>query len=173
MSCAKLGALGNSAAFVADFVVFPSFFAVATQDPGLGSRVLSFLARQHPIAVHFPIGLVLTAAFLELLICLQRRDDWLAAQRFCLRFGALTGLLAAGLGWFLAAQFKEGQAMELHRWLGVAATVAMLIAAVMIPRWPESERRGFRWVLTIAAMLIGLAAHFGGYLVHGAAQFRI
>lgn len=125
------------------------------------------------MAVHFPIGLVLTAAFLELLICLNRRDSWLEAQRFCLRFGALMGLLAAGLGWFLAAQFKEGQAMELHRWFGVAATVAMLGAAGMVPRWPESERRGFRWMLTLAAMLIVLAGHFGGYLVHGAAQFRV
>jgi uncharacterized membrane protein len=154
-------------------VLFPSLLAVTELDPELGSRVLSFLARQHPVAVHFPIGLVLTAAFLELLICLHRRDDWLAAQRFCLRFGALTGLVAAGLGWFLAAQFKEGEAMELHRWLGVAATTTMLLAAFMIPRWPESERRGFRWMLTIAAMLIALAGHFGGYLVHGAAQFRV
>lgn len=154
-------------------MLFASVLAVATQDPELGSRVLSFLARQHPVAVHFPIGLVLTAAFLELLICLNRRDDWLAAQRFCLRFGALTGMVAAGLGWFLAAQFKEGSAMELHRWLGVAATAAMLLAAFMVPRWPESERRGFRWMLTLAAMLIAMAGHFGGYLVHGAAQFRI
>ena len=154
-------------------MLFASVLAVATQDPELGSRVLSFLARQHPVAVHFPIGLVLTAAFLELLICLNRRDDWLATQRFCLRFGALTGLLAASLGWFLAGQFKEGSAMELHRWLGVAATAAMLLAAFMVPRWPESERRVFRWMLTLAAMLIALAGHFGGFLVHGAAQFRI
>jgi uncharacterized membrane protein len=154
-------------------VLSASFLAIVAHDPEIGSRVLSFLARQHPIAVHFPIGLVLTAAFLELLICLHRRDDWLAAQRFCLRFGALTGAVAAGLGWFLAAQFKEGQAMELHRWLGVAATAAMLIAAFLVPRWPESERRGFRWMLTLAAMLIALAGHFGGYLVHGAAQFRV
>lgn len=146
---------------------------VMTQDPEIGSRVVAFLARQHPALVHFPIALVLTAAFLELLICLHRREDWLMTQRFCLRFGALTGVMAAGLGWILASQFKEGAAMELHRWLGVAATVAMLLAAIVVPRWPETQRTGFRWALTLAAMMIALSAHFGGYLVHGPAQFRI
>ena len=86
--------------------------------------LLEFAARQHPAAVHFPIALVISGALLELLICLHRREDWLIAQRFCLRFGALTGLIAAFLGWSLAEGIEPTGELNLHRWLGVAAGVS-------------------------------------------------
>ena len=133
--------------------------------------VLAFAARQHPAAVHFPIALILSGALLELLICLHRREDWMAAQRFCLRFGAWMALLAAVLGWTLAGTMESSSELNLHRWLGVLATVAALVTAFLVPRWPESERRVFRWVLTLTAMVIALTGHFGAYLVHGPAQF--
>lgn len=135
--------------------------------------LLEFAARQHPVAVHFPIALVISGALLELLICLYRREDWLAAQRFCLRFGAVMGLLAAFLGWSLAEGMESSGELNLHRWLGVTAGIGALITAYLVPRWPESDRRVFRWSLTLTTMAVALAGHFGGYLVHGAAQFQL
>lgn len=135
--------------------------------------LLEFAARQHPVAVHFPIALVISGALLELLICLHRREDWLIAQRFCLRFGAMMGLVAAFLGWSLAESVEASGELNLHRWLGVAAGVGMLITAYLVPRWPESERRVFRWALTLTTMAVALAGHFGGYLVHGADHFGL
>jgi len=115
---------------------------------------------------------VLTAALLELLICLTRRESWLHAQRFCLRFGAVCALLAAAAGWFWAVAHEASAELELHRWLGVAGAILSLLAAVLVPRWADSPRNVFRWALTAAFAGIVLAGHFGSYLVWGAEFFK-
>ena len=76
--------------------------------------------------------MVISGALLELLICLHRREDWLIAQRFCLRFGALTGLVAAFLGWSLAQGVEPSGELSLHRWLGVSAGVGVGASAAVI-----------------------------------------
>jgi uncharacterized membrane protein len=137
--------------------------------------LLAFAARQHPAVVHFPIALVLTGAFLELLLCLARREDWIAAQRVCLRLAGWGALAAAATGWLFAdaAAATEPPEVTLHRWLGVACAVAVFVVGCFVPRWPESERAGFRGMLTLTTMLVAVTGHFGAYLVHGPEQFGV
>jgi uncharacterized membrane protein len=135
-------------------------------------RALALLGRQHPAVVHFPIGLLLSGALLEILIRFRRREAWLHAQRFCLRFGFLTALAAVGLGWLLAQDHRLSDDLQLHRWLGVSATVLAFLTALIIPKHAESPRRSFRFLLMSMATALVLTGHFGGYMVFGADYFR-
>jgi hypothetical protein len=61
------------------------------------------------------------------------------------------------------------QLLTLHRWVGTAAALWVVVTAV----FSESDaRRGVRSqrtrvLLLVGALLIGLTGHFGGLLAHG------
>jgi len=130
-------------------------------------RMRRFAARQHPAVVHFPIGLILSAAMLEFLILLRRRESWLYAQRFCLRFGALTAVVAAGLGLMLTEFTHVNDELWLHGGLASAALLCTLTAARGVPKTAESRRNRFRLWLGAAALLICATGFMGGYMVFG------
>ncbi len=142
-------------------------------DPQAFGRLLSWVGRQHPAAVHFPVALLLSVALLELFLSRSRREHWLHAQRFCLRFGALTAVISAGLGWILARSHIPADELELHRWFGVATATVAVCAALVIPAHAQGRRRGFRLVLLVLTVLVCLTGHFGGYLVFGPDYFRL
>jgi mono/diheme cytochrome c family protein len=134
-------------------------------------RLLGWLGRFHVLVVHFPIGL-LTAAALGEAWCLvrRRRQPW-APVRFCVLLGAVSAAAAAGLGWLRAATgaFGGSELISWHRWAGTgAATLAL--AALLLSE--ADTRRGsrsllLRVMLFADALLVGLAGHLGGGLVHG------
>lgn len=134
-----------------------------------------FVGRFHPLAVHFPIALLVVAALLEL--ARSRRDPLRPAPAAfaCLWLGALAAAAAAALGWSSARTAGYGGSaaptLELHRWLGVCVPAAALIAAILaslartLPR--HALLGAYRSALLVAAILVAVAAHFGGSLVHG------
>jgi len=130
-------------------------------------RMRRFAGRQHPAVVHFPIALILSAAFLELLIMFRRREKWLHAQRFCLRFGALMAAISAGLGFMLTEFTMTSDELWLHGSLAGAALLCSLNAARAVPPLADSRRNRFRLWLGAAAVLISATGFMGGYMVFG------
>ena len=136
-------------------------------------RAFRWLGKFHLLLVHFPIALAIAAAVAEMLAIWQKSVSPSRTVRFCLRLGAISAAPTAALGWLFAASGAGAGAASLlmiHRWLGTAAAAALVVAAVCNER---DARRGVRSrvvrVLIFAAMLLtGVAAHFGGLLVHGA-----
>jgi len=138
---------------------------------------MSLIGRLHPLLVHFPIGLVLTAAGAEVVATWTRRHSWRTVAIANVRAGALFGALTLLAGWILAsAPFVEvTPALVWHRWIGVAAAVATMGAAAASRSCHVGSRRSllaYRGALFGAAALVSLAGHLGATLVWGADFLR-
>jgi uncharacterized membrane protein len=138
---------------------------------------MSLIGRLHPLLVHFPIGLVLTAAGAEIVATWTRRQSWRVVAIANVRAGALFGALTLLAGWVLAsAPFVEATpSLMWHRWTGVAAAVATMGATVASRSRHVESRRSllvYRAALFGAAALVALAGHLGATLVWGTEFLR-
>lgn len=130
------------------------------------------LAGLHPVLTHFPIALIIVAAGVEFVGLLMRREKVASFTVIALLIGGSSAMFSAWSGWSLAdAGYGRGWELELHRWLGVAAGLLGLLLSVLVlvawfggRSWATSIVRALSFV---CAILIGLAAHFGGELVWG------
>jgi uncharacterized membrane protein len=133
------------------------------------------VGRMHPVLVHFPIGLLIVAAGVELLAGMSGRARVVRSARVCLALGVLGALAAAGAGWIRAeGQSYDGSSVltaQWHRWVGVAASGLALLAAMLGAgvgeRMSTVRVMVYRLTLLGAAVTVGVAGHFGGMLVHG------
>jgi mono/diheme cytochrome c family protein len=136
-------------------------------------RALRWLGKFHLLVLHFPIALLLAAALAEAWAAWQGTHTPLPAVRLCTLLGAGGALAAAALGWLHAHFGGHGagspRALGLHRWLGTAAALGALAAALLWERDARRRRRGTlcRLTLWVSAALVAATAHFGGTLVHG------
>jgi mono/diheme cytochrome c family protein len=137
---------------------------------------LLWLGKFHLLVLHFPIALLVTAAAAEFWFLLRKAESTSREVRFCVLLGAASALVTAALGWLFAlGGHGAGMPTTLawHRWLGTAAATWAIGTAVC---FECDVRRGTRslWsrcLLFLGALLVGLAAHFGGILVNGADFF--
>src|SRR5688572_28325573 len=63
-----------------------------------------FLGRLHPLAVHFPVSLLLFAAVLELFTFRQYQSKLRPGINLLVYIGAISAIIAAGLGLLLFSQ---------------------------------------------------------------------
>jgi len=148
----------------------------------LEPRALEFVGRLHMLLVHFPIALVLTGGFVELVGRGRSRPSARSTARWCLGLGALAAVLAAISGWIHADQVPTGRALSwtllLHRSAGIATALAasmtwlisrpaQRVPAKRAPEDSQGEGRGYRIGLLVSCALVGLTGHLGGTLVHG------
>ncbi|WP_407876376.1 DUF2231 domain-containing protein [Qipengyuania nanhaisediminis] len=122
----------------------------------------------HPAAVHFPIALLVAAAFTEALFA--AKPDWHLQQsvRVMLWLAAGGAAVAAILGWVHTGLWTGGDdVMQRHRWVGTALPFFMLALAWIASHPPSSSRRMLRAGLAITAVLVVLQAFWGGELGHG------
>ncbi len=144
-------------------------------------------ARLHPAAVHFPIGLIATAAFFELLAVLRPQRKGSAPETgpaprqvspaavACVTMGALAAALSAWTGWELAEHEPPGSSLAdillWHRWIGVAVASLALAAALLgqVGRLQRgaSVRSLYRFILFPTAGLTLWGGHLGGSMVYG------
>lgn len=126
-----------------------------------------FLGRLHPIAVHFPVALLLMAALAELLLVLRPALALETTVRFLVAGGAISAVMAALLGWFAAGWrlADKSQTLGLHRWNGSAITGMALIATWFAFR--STRRTGLRVTLAILAVALVIQGYLGGEMVFG------
>jgi len=138
---------------------------------------MTLTGRLHPLLLHFPIALVITAAVAELVAILTKRQGWHVVAVANVRAGAVCAAAAAITGWLLAlsASVDDGRTLDWHRWVGTAAAVATIGAALATagtdghsPRVPWMYRIALFW----AAALVGVTGHLGARLVWGADFLR-
>jgi uncharacterized membrane protein len=138
---------------------------------------MSFIGKFHPLLVHFPIALVLVAAVAELVVIATSRTAWRTVAVANIRAGAAIGVVTAITGWlFAGTPFVDvGPSLEWHRWLGLAAEVGAIGAALLSLPLHVSARRSpfvYRVMLFTTALLVAITGHLGGTLVWGAGFLR-
>ncbi len=133
-------------------------------------RPLAWLGKFHPLAVHFPIAMLIAAALSELLLIRTRHELFFHATRFAIWVGSLGALAAATLGWFFGG-FRiadEEWLMTTHRWLGTSASALALIVLLLCERaYRGSERQALRLALFPLAVMVAMTGFFGGALLYG------
>ena len=142
---------------------------------------MDFLAPFHPQLVHFPVALILVALLFDVIGRLADLEWWRKAAFALLVFGVL-GAGAAVLSGEPAGERAERfsvpeQAVDAHEeagelalWVGIAALVARIAAAIV--RRGRTPVSGLAFLLLFAtAALVTVAGFRGGKLVyeHGAA----
>jgi uncharacterized membrane protein len=135
-----------------------------------GPQILHLLGRFHPAVVHFPIALVTIAAVLETLQVVRRKPELHVGTSACVFFGALSGIAAAAFGWLLEdAEGGGGSVVEWHKWIGIAATVISILAALFLLGAARSDkaRIALRANVFLGAALVGLTGYLGGEMVFG------
>ena len=137
----------------------------------------------HPLAIHFPIALLMAAAMAEVCWVFTRNHWFTSAVRFSTILGALGAVGAAVLGWIDAIGHTSSDLLSTHRLFGTVAGIwaipVMLLCEYGIRRieapdahaahvqWSGASRLLFQVSLLIGVGLISFAAHIGGLLLHG------
>lgn len=137
--------------------------------------LLHEIGEMHPIAVHFPVALLITAALARCLVLLGALPWAGSAVRLCVWIGGAGAVVAATLGWFDVGAPGEAEALgDLvfnHRWLGVATALLGVVLIVLIEkeaRKADAKPTGLTTVaLILVACLVGVTGHYGGMLTHG------
>jgi uncharacterized membrane protein len=135
-------------------------------------NILRWLGPFHVVAVHFPIALLIAAAFAEFWSAQHGNRIPTPEVRFCVLLGAASAVVAATLGWIHAGNGHGAGALRvlsIHRWIGTTAAAWAVGTAFFSER---EERRGarsqwFRAWLFVGAILVAVEGHFGGMIVHG------
>ena len=130
---------------------------------------MSLIGRLHPLLVHFPIALVLTAGAAEIAATVTRAEYWRAIGVANLRAGALMAVATVIAGLELASASFEDVASSLvwHRGAGMAATLAAIVTALIAGRQTSRSLGAYRAMLLVTVVLMTIAAHLGAALVWG------
>ncbi|MGH9162110.1 MAG: DUF1549 domain-containing protein, partial [Vicinamibacteraceae bacterium] len=142
--------------------------------PDFGSEfwLWQLIGKLHPLAVHFPIGLLVTVLFLETLTLRGKRTELRSGIRWLVYIGAGSALMAAAQGWLLAAGGDySSQIVEYHRWIGTSTAALAVATAFLLTRAHRTGSTGalnaYRGVLTLSVLCLTVAGHFGAMLTHG------
>jgi uncharacterized membrane protein len=158
----------------------PLVFANFEDDGPAGIAFRHLLGALHPLVVHFPIALLLTAALIETFTLWIRESPGLRfAVVVNLVLGTLGAVIAAPLGWIDATQMHFEPdlrpVLEWHRWLGTSVALLSLITLALRWNWSRKRTRSSLWIyrglLWMLAIILGIAGHLGGLLVYGLDYF--
>ncbi len=131
-------------------------------------RLLDWLGRIHPFAVHFPLALF-PVSWLALILA-RRRGGEIDVIRALIIVAGASAAGAALLGWFNAGpQMVDKDPLLLwHRWLGTA--IALVGGGLAVWAWRRpSAANGRAMVLLLGTLSLALLVQgwFGGALIHG------
>ncbi len=141
-------------------------------------RLLAWIGMWHPAAIHFPIALLLTVAFLELLAVVRRRPIYAANSKVLLAVGVAGAFVAAPMGWLNAGlpTPDDSLALTVHRWLGTAMPFLLLVLWYL--KRPADQAavrlsaRGYEALLAATVLLILVQSYFGAVVTHGAEHMK-
>jgi uncharacterized membrane protein len=141
--------------------------------PSDGFDWRTFLAPFHTVTLHLPIGFVLMAVILEAYHFLKPSAQLRSAIGLVLTCSALSAVVVVLLGIFRGeGGGYEPEALEEHRWFGIAVGAVTVIAAIVhalaFRKKPRAVTVAFyRFLLLTDMALLSIAGHGGGNLTHG------
>ncbi|TCD03505.1 DUF1549 domain-containing protein [Pedobacter psychroterrae] len=131
-----------------------------------------FLGHLHPLAVHFPVGLLLFAAILELSTVKNFHSRFRPGINALVIAGSISALISALFGWllFLYGDYS-GNTIDLHQWTGYATAILSLFTLSFLLLIRKNHKPGYviayRSLLFLTGIGVAVAGHFGATLTHG------
>ena len=135
------------------------------------SWVSQFLGRLHPLLVHFPIGLLVVALFMELLTIGGKRKGLREGTHWIVYMGTVFAVFSAFFGWLLQTQEDyNGELVDNHQYTGIATAILALFTTILLRFTIKGKLPNFiayRTALTATVVLLTIAGHLGASLAHG------
>jgi uncharacterized membrane protein len=109
-----------------------------------------FLGRLHPLVVHFPIGLLLFAALLELFTIGKFHSKLRPGINVLVLGGTVSSMIAALFGWLLAEnEGISGTLLDQHRQTGIITSIICLFLLIflfqVVIKNKLAENKTFQW----------------------------
>jgi len=134
--------------------------------------LLQFFGHLHPLVVHFPIGLLIVALFLEILSLNGKRPGLREGIMWMVYIGALFSVVASIFGYLLRNNGDySGQTVLIHQYLGITTSVLSVATALLLKRTVDGRLPNYwayRTLLALTVISLTAAGHYGGSLTHGA-----
>ncbi len=150
------------------FVQSPS----ATANASNSFWLWKFFGRLHPLAVHFPLALLLFAAILELATIKKFSSALRPGINLLVITGVIAAIFSAVFGLLLSKEGDYGKdLLGLHQWIGIATillgTITWLLLNKILVTKNESLVKYYRGMLFFCAAGLSITGHFGASLTHG------
>ena len=133
--------------------------------------ILRLMGRLHPLTVHFPIGLLIVAFFLEGLTIGGKRHGLRQGVNWMVYLGAGFAVLATILGWLLRTfDDYSGELAQLHQNMGIVTAVLATITALLLQRTTKGRLQNYlayRCGLILTFVSLTITGHMGASLTHG------
>lgn len=135
-----------------------------------------FLAPFHAVVLHYPIGFLTLAFFLEIYRMRRPSEEGHRITTWIIALSLFTGILAASLGIMRAGSGGyDVRTLERHRWYGMAVPFVTLLTLWLQVKSPRVARFrgagllgwGYRTSLLVTLGMLVIAGHYGGNLTHG------
>lgn len=131
-----------------------------------------FLGHLHPLAVHFPVALLLFAAILELFTLKNFNSKLRSGIDALLIAGSLGAIISAALGWLLYQDGDySGDVLTLHQWIGFTTAALGVLTLAFLYQIRKKDKlkqiKVYRGLLFSTAIGVSVAGHFGANLTHG------
>ncbi|WP_018612686.1 DUF1549 domain-containing protein [Segetibacter koreensis] len=132
----------------------------------------NFLGRLHPLAVHFPVTLLLFAAILEMFTLRNFQSKLRPGINVFVAAGALSAIISVVLGLLLARNGDYGKdTLNIHQWTGIATAALGSVSLLLLYKILKSNHVNFikpyRALLVLTGVGVSVAGHFGATLTHG------
>lgn len=138
------------------------------------SKIMAAVGKFHPLIVHFPIALFLTAAFAQVLNIRSKTGAYDKTVALLVWLGAFGALGAGLLGWAHSGPMQAGEnaVMSSHRLIGTSLLIGGFITVFFMQRAKKTEgglRADKVFNVFLFAMALGVAVNgfLGGALAHG------
>jgi len=144
------------------------------------NSLLTFIGKFHPLVIHFPIALILTALFFTVLSIILKSSIFDTISIYLIYLAALSGVVAAVLGLIAGSNVTYPSflisSFEWHRILGISTSLVAITTAYFGYRQLSHKPAGgvwlYRLVLLTNAIIVSVAGHLGATLVYGVDYFK-
>jgi uncharacterized membrane protein len=127
-----------------------------------------YIGHLHPVLVHLPIGILLTAILFD---WLSHRKGFRKLRRSVqgmLFLGFVSAALSAFTGYLLSRSGDYDAALlNTHQWLGISVAILSLVVLLLRRRKEREMKLASTVLLFTLAILVLMTGHAGGSLTHG------
>jgi uncharacterized membrane protein len=134
--------------------------------------ILIFFGRFHSLVVHLPLGFLVLAILLELIIRFRNQHQFRPLVKFIWLLSTISGLLSVLMGLALAAGGGYDEVtLDRHKFSGIALVIisaaCYVLSSSRIPLAEKTLGILYSSFVLLAVISIVITGHLGGSLTHG------